>query len=239
MVTCLRPNCTRKARPGKDQGLCHQHYRIAVRGYLDPAPALERLALLRSRGVTLKMLERHGLTKFCVLKMGDRRHIQAKTAAKIFSVPIPGELVPTLAVVDAVGTRRRLQALCALGYPQKLLGKLIGMPQRQLSAFNYQDRVAAVTALRVAQVYERLHMTPGPSDLCRQYARRRNWIPPLAWDDIDDPDEQPDLVEVKTSAAERIRELHDDLGVRDVNQIARRLRIKRESVERQMYRDAS
>lgn len=102
-------------------------------------------------------------------------------------------------VVDATGTRRRLQALAAMGWPQtKLAAELGYATERAGGAAVYRlmredtTRVNVRTAQAVEQLYDRLAMSPGPSQPARQHARQAGWAPPLAWDDnLDDPQAQP------------------------------------------------
>ena len=55
-----------------------------------------------------------------------------------------------------------------------------------------RDHVRRSTAERIAALYDRWCMTPGPAATRnRAMAVRRGWAPPLAWNNIDDPDEQP------------------------------------------------
>lgn len=97
--------------------------------------------------------------------------------------------------VDAVGTRRRLQALCALGWARQALADRLGVTARAVNYFLKAERVNASTALRVREVYDELWLTPGTSARARADAQRAGWASPLAWDDdeIDDPDASPRL----------------------------------------------
>ena len=64
-----------------------------------------------------------------------------------------------------------------------------GVPAAQLVTRPDRGWVAAAGWRRTRDVYDRLSMTPGPSQVCRDRARARGYLPPLAWDDdsIDDP----------------------------------------------------
>lgn len=92
--------------------------------------------------------------------------------------------------VDALGTRRRLQALAALGWPFRVVSVELGWEPTMAQKLTKVDRVWADTAADVRVVYDRLSMTPGPSEQTRRRAARAGWLPPLAWDDdrLDDPD---------------------------------------------------
>lgn len=83
--------------------------------------------------------------------------------------------------IDATGTRRRIQALARLGWPSDA----IGLPRQQVWHLTQQKYVLRATAEAVAEVYERLSMSLGPSVVTRIRAERKGWPPPLAWNDID------------------------------------------------------
>jgi hypothetical protein len=48
-------------------------------------------------------------------------------------------------------------------------------------------------------LFRELSMTPGPSAITRRRALRFGWLPPLAWTNIDDPDERPEQGSVESS----------------------------------------
>jgi hypothetical protein len=111
------------------------------------------------------------------------------------------EAVPrdTGLLVDATGTRRRIQALIAFGWPLPLITDLlyVSWSLRNLAEL---DLVPRNLQLRTRQIYNRLsmiqpagHCPPDQTARARSYARRRGWDPPFAWDDetIDDPAAQP------------------------------------------------
>jgi len=138
-----------------------------------------------------------------------------------------------------VGTRRRLQALVAFGYPRCYLADRIGMlPSnfgRLLSDSNSQ--VLAITARKVVALFDELSATPGPSSRARKDGARRGWAVPMAWDDdtIDDPLAAPDRgVEVMITFTEWYLELRE-LGYSD-SEIAARAGIALESLLRRIDR---
>jgi hypothetical protein len=96
--------------------------------------------------------------------------------------------------VDVTGTRRRLQALVAIGWPASLLANLLGRRPSSLCRSMTGESVTARTAQEVAALYERLCNTRPPritsgqraaADAAQAEAVARGWLPPLAWDDID------------------------------------------------------
>lgn len=98
-------------------------------------------------------------------------------------------------LVDATGTQRRIQALAAIGWPIVTLSAEMGFPCREYcQQILYRSRVLPATRDKVAELYERLCMTPGPSAHARNRALKKGWAVPLAYDNIDDPDEVPHTV---------------------------------------------
>lgn len=124
---------------------------------------------------------------------GRPTKILRTTADAILAVhtvePAPSALVPE------IGTRRRLQALIALGWPQRLIAHELGIEATNLSRMvnGRCRRVTAARATEVAALYARWEMIPGPSPRARAHAAANYWAPPLAWDEyaLDDPDATP------------------------------------------------
>lgn len=134
-----------------------------------------------------------GVTERTVRGMRGRSYVRGATAKAILAVnaapkPLRADLVP------GVGTRRRVQALAAIGWPLTVQARRMGATTQQVWEFAHVDRpVSAVNHRRAEALFESLSATPGPSSRVRRMAAERGWVPPLAWDDIDDPDGLPDL----------------------------------------------
>jgi DNA-binding CsgD family transcriptional regulator len=104
------------------------------------------------------------------------------------------------ALIDATGTRRRVQALVAMGWSFTALGPEFDMHPRPLSDIARAERVTVATARKVKTAYKRLiHFTPEQCGvhsqaraLAKRVAAREGWVLPGAWDDIDDPACTPD-----------------------------------------------
>lgn len=120
--------------------------------------------------------------------------ISTKTAYAVLSVPL-GPPPADTRDVDATGTIRRLRALVAIGWPIDQLAPQVGIFPTALGniARGELAHVRATTADTVALHYQHLVRRPGPSNRSRILARKKGWHGPAAWDDIDNPDEQPDL----------------------------------------------
>lgn len=112
-----------------------------------------------------------------------------KKAAAAYQATLKWELMqgkpPRL--VDAQGTRRRLQALYAIGWTGQHIADTTGIRQPQVTRISSgrAQKVTQATAAAITKAYAELSGKPGPSNLNRVAASRKNWAPPLAWDDID------------------------------------------------------
>lgn len=97
-------------------------------------------------------------------------------------------------LIDALGTQRRIQALAALGWSTRRVAEAAGWSSHAtVRNMLHANQVRRANAEKIAEVYERLCMTVGPSAAVRRRAVENGWPPPLAWDDIDDPNEQPSV----------------------------------------------
>lgn len=97
------------------------------------------------------------------------------------------------AMVPAVGTARRIQALVAAGWSFTALGRELDRTLtrvRQL-AFQSSPHVTRATAQQVRELAHRLAGLDGGSKYARTVAARYGWVSLYAWDDIDDPDAEP------------------------------------------------
>jgi hypothetical protein len=116
--------------------------------------------------------------------------IRSATEAALLRVQVDrGSAIDGL--TPAIGTRRRIQALQAIGYPRRYLAARLGMSGLQ---FGKSSEVRAVHARAVAELYRELSDTPGPSSKIRAIALNRGYLPPVWWDDdtIDDPRAEPE-----------------------------------------------
>ncbi|MEI4273910.1 hypothetical protein TEK04_19490 [Klenkia sp. LSe6-5] len=128
------------------------------------------------------------------------RRIKGDVARALLAVPIPApDQLLGGAKVDGTGTRRRLQALVAIGYPLSRLAGRLGMEPGNFSRVIAADVVVASTHRAVAALYDELWDQPQHAGCGATRARRRaeheGWPPPAAWDDdtIDDPAAGPHL----------------------------------------------
>lgn len=139
-----------------------------------------------------------------MLVNGRHGRLQARvrrdTAQRILAVVPDNANLAANRAVDGTGTRRRLQALIALGWPQSWLADLLDRDATNLGRALRSGQVTARTAEDVAALYDRLWDTRPPTDTPRQRravtdtlrrAARHGWLTPLAWDDPDHDPEPP------------------------------------------------
>jgi hypothetical protein len=127
--------------------------------------------------------------------------VRPDTAQRILSIQATAGNRAPRSHLDGRGTRRRVQALVALGWTHKLLAAQLGRTATNLKRSLAGEQVTAHTADQISDLYERLWDSRPPHatavdraqiDATRSYARERGWLPPLAWEDIDtDPDPEP------------------------------------------------
>lgn len=176
--------------------------RAHVRALMEAGIGWEHVAQLA--GVTASSVSRLLYGNASSAEPPSRRMYRA-TANKLLAVSYDTPLADG-SRLDATGTRRRLQALVAVGYPGSELMRRIGKLPINWSYLLKRERVTAATARAVAALYDELWDQPPPEATDRQRAiataarnraRARGWPPPMAWNDgsIDHPAAQPELGE--------------------------------------------
>jgi hypothetical protein len=171
--------------------------------FTDAAPVREHVLALRKAGIGWRQAEClagvPGSTVARLLFQGTKM-ITRRSAEAILAVrPVSHwQVAAEGVIVDATGTRRRLQALIACGWSQPQLGARLGMQGTNLGRLMAGPGVRAGTARAVAVLYDELWNTPPPERThverqaaarARNRADRNGWPRPGAWDDdkIDDP----------------------------------------------------
>lgn len=145
--------------------------------------------------------------------------------------------IPTHGQIGAHGTRRRLQALAAIGWTLQALADRSGIRFSTLASIRkgVTTRVGVPLAHTIAEMYEQLCMTPGGSLPARRHAAGQGWPAPLAWDDIDDPGASPDTggpVDHRTSSlVEDLEYLLDTDGPWTWVAITARLGVTKSAIE--------
>ena len=169
--------------------------------YVDAEPVREHLRALMASGMGLKRIVALGHASGGTLNKilyghpnadGTRRpparRVRKETAQRVLAIRL--DLAPA-APVDAEPTRRRLQALVALGWPVYRLGQRLGMrhPGNLWPVVSgHREHVTRATAEAVRDLYATLAdqspLTGSPArdaavTRARRYAKARGWNPPL------------------------------------------------------------
>ncbi|MDX3835646.1 hypothetical protein [Streptomyces europaeiscabiei] len=133
---------------------------------------------------------------------GPQETVRPALAAAVLAVePTLGNLAPNTPI-SPLGTRRRVHALVAVGWPQHYLACHLGMTPGNFSQMLGREHVLARRALTVRAMYDALWRqdpaehgaTAAGITRARRHAAERRWAPVGAWDDdtIDDPAAYPD-----------------------------------------------
>ncbi len=211
--------------------------------YVDSTPARQHVQTLQAWGMGWKRIARSaGLSESVVWKLiyGDpsrnlapSKRVRVGTLQAILAVELD---LAGGALVEATGTRRRLQALGALGWTVQALAERAGVDRQRIDkALRGSPYVTVATEAATRTLYDHLwneHPEGGRSEATRRRAARLGWAPPLAWDDdtIDDPAARPDLGE-RTRGVD-LDEVLYLLGAGETpEQAARRCGVRLEAVE--------
>jgi hypothetical protein len=118
--------------------------------------------------------------------------MSAANASKLLAFWPTLEQMPDMVAVDAAGTKRRLQALATLGWSARALALRCGKSENEFTRILSRQRILAVTARSVRDLYDELWNQPAPTastgerisaSRARAMAARNRWLPPQAWDD--------------------------------------------------------
>ncbi|WP_375502668.1 helix-turn-helix domain containing protein [uncultured Jatrophihabitans sp.] len=178
--------------------------------YVDAGPARERILALREAGFGLRRIAKLANVSTTTLRAiidtspdgrMPRDKIRPETAEAILAVSTERASRAGYATVDPIGTRRRLQALIAIGWSLPQLAAHLDRTPAHLARTLGGIRVTIRTAEQVRALYDCLWDLRPPQDnsaaraaagAARALAVQNGWLPPLAWDDIDnDPDPDP------------------------------------------------
>ncbi len=179
--------------------------------YVDATPVRDHVAALRAAGIGVERIAQlAGLSVSHIRQLAEQdrngspatHRVRPSTATRVLRVGINSASWAPSSRVDATGTRRRLQALIAIGWPPELLADQLGRRPNSLHRSMNGESVTARTAHEVATLYQKLWNTTPPrmtseqcaaADAARTKAAAHGWLPPLAWDDIDTDPTPPAL----------------------------------------------
>lgn len=169
---------------------------------------------------------------------GQRERAYRTTVSAILTLNLDRPPPPNTRVkVDATGTRRRVRALRRIGWPTEEIARRTHLSPASLYEIIKRPTVSRATHYAVAEVYERLSGTRGPSETSVGRAKKQGWPPPLAWDDdtIDDPKAKPLNVIARPRTTKRVPLKRDEIPFllamgETVESIAQRFQIRESTV---------
>lgn len=164
----------------------------------DAAPVREHLLALFAAGVGRRRVAEVSGVRANVIQSivhGRRnrppnRQVKHETATALLAVPLDWQA--DKALVPALATHRRLQALVYAGWSQARLAELLGSSLSNFLPTFERDKVTARRARAVAELYELLWDVAPPAHTAhergaitraRNLARRNGWQPAMAWDE--------------------------------------------------------
>lgn len=133
---------------------------------------------------------------FRLLLSGRSETVERRTQSLVAQIPytlaVPDHMPGNLFVAP-LGMTRRVRALYAIGWTREALMDELATPGVSIAhaARGARNRVQADRWRAIDGLYQRLHLTPGPSVIARQRAIANGYAPPLAFNDIDNPTESP------------------------------------------------
>lgn len=175
--------------------------------FVDAEPARRHIRNLMSAGVSVVRIAATADISTAVISRAlyscngnpPSRHLRKANADRLLAVKAADVVT---GYVNSTGTRRRIQALMAKGWPQVALGQHFGCHPRYVTHLTLRSSIYGTTAAKVAAAYDRLWnkeplehgVTLSARNWVRNYARTHEWAPPAAWDDdtIDDPNAHPE-----------------------------------------------
>jgi len=140
------------------------------------------------------------------------KRVRAATATAILAIEPDLDVLGSTVPVDPTGTRRRIQALVALGWSFSNIADGVNVLPNNLGTTMRSPRVRAGTARAVRALYDQLwdqappentHSEKLSASRARNRAKAADWAPPMAWNDheIDDPKAKPHGVRAPEVAA--------------------------------------
>lgn len=209
---CADHNAAREQRRKKD--IAYGRYDS---GLVDVTPVREHVLMLGEYGIGYKRVAQLAGFKSSTpvrsiiwgrQEPGPRngelqKRVKRETAEKILAIqPVIENLAPKQPV-PSTGTHRRVQALIARGWSMSQIATRADWGIANFFTMMQRPLIAAVTHLTIAALYEQLWDQEPPQSTRSEraaytrslrYAAARGWLPPLAWDDIDE-DPAPDVPE--------------------------------------------
>lgn len=197
-----RPGCRCEPCRKANRIIRIQRERARNRGQgvlVDATPVAKHIATLNAAGTNNESIARAANVATATVRYisyGRGKTCKRPIANRILAVK-PGTRDP-IGNQPAIGYTRRIRALYAIGYGPDSLAAACTVSRAMLSNLangRYQEIDGRIAA-EIRRVYRTLSRQPGPSRWARARALACGWPSPAAWDDIDDPAEQPETAPV-------------------------------------------
>lgn len=185
--------------------------------FVDPAPVRRHIGeLMRTDMTADEIARRAGIAVGLIERLatgagiGDAMLPINRTIAEAVLLV---ETAPPAGHVLARSTRRRIEALGAIGWSFTRLAPMLQMPEHSLEAILGALVIPEAKANAVAELYECLCMTPPDDSSDEEHvlkvcaiarANAEGWVSELGWDDID---EDPEPVQMPRSRSTYIDEV--------------------------------
>ena len=186
----------------------------------DAEPVRQHLLKLRALGLSIATIEKLSGASHCAVQelvYSSRTKVWPITAKRILAVPLeplPVEQQPPGRFISAIGARRRVQALCTIGWSLTVIGARVGLDKRTMQEISWRNQCTVATHLKIVALYDELWDQQPPGDTAgqrvsatkaRSHAKKQGWAPPMAWDDddIDDPNATPNTGDAQRDAESR------------------------------------
>lgn len=196
-------------------------------GLVDAEPVRQHVLELIEYGIGYKriaMLAGVGITGVRSLVWGRQdpgprygeipKRVAREKAEKILAVHATVENLGSRRPVPSLGAHRRVQALAARGWSLSKIADRLDMGIANFWKTMGSDSIGAGLHLRIAAIYDELWDQAPPHEQWHDaaaytrtinYAKKKGYLPPLAWDDIDtDPEPERDVVEQGRATADEI-----------------------------------
>jgi AraC-like DNA-binding protein len=205
---CRLPECVQRYRAWENKRY-HAKAAGTWQPLLDAEPVRQHLLQLHAAGITIhRVAAITGLTYRAVRNFTQhdyghtasrKRRVTPEVAAKILAVNTRDH---TPGNVDSTGSRRRIQALVAIGWPSIYVADRAGIHRSNRSVIVNRPTVRATTAQRITAAYDEMrHQKPARHGIsktsikrAKQQAAANRWPTPSYWDEcgaIDDPHFEP------------------------------------------------
>lgn len=211
LENCRCPTCSQAARDydnNRRRAIAYGRWQP----YVDAEPVRAHVKALAEFGIGwMRAAKLAGVSHGGVSKLlygdGQRglaptKRVRPETALKLLAVEPTLDNLGDRTVIDATGTRRRLQALVYAGWTQSELARRMQMDRGNFGRTIVSDLVEVATLKTAHRIYDELwRIDPTAAGVpahraatARQIAADRDWAPVGAWDDdrIDDPTAFPD-----------------------------------------------